>query len=166
MFFNNFLQRLFFLFFFICITFTLTAFTHNTLKGYNAIAGDSINVEFLEIKIKCITSKENNFIINDEKEYLKLRTENLSNHPECVSYKFPEVNFNSNTLVGIITGSGGCKEPEIFINIIKKSIEKAYIAKILVKQNGLCKIGFTQEYWLLIPKIEKDYSVKFLINKQ
>lgn len=142
----------------------LTAFNNDTTEARNCSINDSIQVEFSEIEIQCLTLKEDKFIINDEKEYQKLFADHSSATIPCLSYKAPKINFHSNTLVGIITHAGGCEKPDIFKKVIKIPGEKKYSIRIQVRQKGFCKIHFTQQSWLLIPKTEKDYSIDFLIN--
>jgi len=145
----------------------LTSFNNcPDVTSHNNSSSDSTYITFSEIKIECITSKDNNFILKNEQEYQKLLTENLSDHLKCQSYKLPSVDFNLNTVVGAITSCGGCSEPEVLKKIIKIPVEKKYLIQILMIQKGLCKINFTHKSWLLLPKIEEDYSVEFIINKK
>jgi hypothetical protein len=161
------MRKIFLLFCFASSIVLLTSFNNCTdVILHNSISTDSAYVTFSEINIKCITSKDNNFVVKNEQEYQKLLTDNLSDHPKCQSYKLPDVDFNLNTLVGAITSCAGCAEPDILKKVIKISAEKKYLIQIFITQKDICKINFTRKSWLLLPKIEEDYTVEFIINKK
>ena len=49
-------------------------------------------------------------------------------------------------------------------NVNKKIEQQKYIYKVIVFHCGTCKKGVIDMNWVLIPKIEDDYSVEFVVN--
>lgn len=113
-----------------------------------------------EIKLLCTQSKEGEYVIKNDSEYqnlLKIR----SSHPDCKSYKLPEIDFNKYTLIGFVSSLGGCDTPEYFYNVTKD--DNMYSFNISINQKGLCKSHHSIEIWCLIPKISDISTLKYNI---
>lgn len=114
-----------------------------------------------EITIKCTQSRDGNYVIRTEAEYhsmLQIR----SMHPDCGSYSLPEIDFDRYTLIGSKHGMAGCEKPKLIYNLIKRD-EYLYEMKIIMTQNGNCKLGFSSQFWCLIPKINQQAKIEFNI---
>lgn len=72
------------------------------------------------------------------------------------------IDFNKYTLLGKYA-NGTCKA--VFERDVSKNVsEKKYQYKIIVHQTGDCKINIESMNWVLIPKIEDDYTIDFQIE--
>lgn len=121
---------------------------------------DTIKVDYQNIVIKCSSGECKKCIINNEQDYqalLKYR----SPHPDCTDYTLPSIDFTKYTLIGQAITVGGCKRPDIEKELIRIPSDKKYILKTFVEQHGTCKRLFHNSIWIIIPKIESDYTVEY-----
>lgn len=124
---------------------------------------DTIIVEHHDVKVGCLrgTRQCTKCIISNEKEYQAL-LDDPSPHPDCDSYKLPYMDFSKYILIGEeIIGVGGCKPPDWNKELIKIPTQKKYILKVHIKPNGGCEMLFHVRIWIMIPKIEPDYTIEF-----
>ena len=149
---------------FIIIIGCLSAFSYSSL-GDNEVNNsknieDTIKVPYEDVVIKCSSGECRKCIITNEQDYqalLKYR----SPHPDCMDYKLPSIDFTKYTLIGQAITVGGCKRPDIEKELIRIPSDKKYILKTFVEQHGTCKRLFHNSIWIIIPKIESDYTVEY-----
>lgn len=91
------------------------------------------------------------YIITNEKDLHNLY-EFISPHPNCSSYVFPEVDFESKILVVINVGSGGCAEPSYAIDVEKESSKCA--VTLTVSEKGICRMLHQKSFWLLLDRAD------------
>jgi hypothetical protein len=117
-----------------------------------------------EIIIKCSQSKNGNYIIRNEQEYLALFN-NKSPQLECNDYTIPEIDFDKYTLIGISTSVDGCSVPTIDRSVFKCKDKKLYIVSLSITKTGLCKMLHKIQIWFLIDQIKTTDKVEFNIKK-
>jgi len=128
-----------------------------------AVVEDTISSK--EIIIKCIQTPCCEFVIRNAKEYKTiLKTD--SPHPDCGSYELPPIDFNKYTLMGMMASSGGCREPQTEYYIVKNDSTVNYQFHLKIRQNGLCKINFSIQVFCLIPKIDDNAKVEFIVDRK
>ena len=75
---------------------------------------------------------------------------------------YDTINFSKYTLLGKYA-NGQCKA--VFERDVNKNVsEKIYNYKIKVLQTGNCEINIESMNWVLITKIENDYTVEFQVE--
>ena len=75
---------------------------------------------------------------------------------------YDTIDFNKYTLLGKYA-SGQCKA--VFERDVSKIVsEKTYWYKIKVLQTGNCEINIESMNWVLIPKMEDDYTIDFQVE--
>jgi hypothetical protein len=149
---------------FIIIIGCLSAFSYSSL-GDNEVNNsknieDTIKVPYEDVVIKCSSGECRKCIITNEQDYqalLKYR----SAHPDCMDYKLPSIDFTKYTLIGQAITVGGCKRPDSYKEVVKIPSQKKYILEARVQQYGMCKTGLKVKIWIIIPKIESDYTVEY-----
>jgi len=104
--------------------------------------------------IKCETTGQQ-FIVSDDSTYKSLFP------PNC---DLPAIDFSTNTLLGQYA-DGGC-ELKIIREVIKLDEEKKYHYKLIVKECGMCKRLVYSYNWVTVPKLPKDWTVSFEIDKK
>ena len=131
------------------------------LFQYSFAQNDTIQIKYEEVTIGCLIGRTcHECIITNEADYKTLLKER-SPHNDCANYELPYIDFNTFTLIGNTIATSGCKSPEINKEIVKISKEKKYILKVNIKQNGRCQALFSKRFWIIIPKIESDYTIEF-----
>jgi hypothetical protein len=76
---------------------------------------------------------------------------------------YDSIDFSKYTLLGKYA-NGGCHV--VFErDVSKQEAEKKYTYKIKVLQTGNCEINVESMNWVLIPKIEDEYSVNFILEE-
>ena len=116
-----------------------------------------------EIVIKCMISKNGNYLIRNEQQYHSQVKIN-SPHPDCEGYTLPQIDFSQFTLVGVVTSTGGCAPPTATTSIVKCDQSKNYLFTLKIVTNGICKINHSISFWYLIPHITNNENVEFIIN--
>ena len=115
------------------------------------------NLDLSTIELINSNSKNNQIIASDSENIFGL----------VVSFdngeSFQPIDFSQYTVFGKYA-DGSCRV--IFEkNITKKVEQKKYIYKITVIQCGFCEKLVTSMNWVLIPKIEDDFIVEFVVEK-
>jgi hypothetical protein len=129
------------------------------------ILNDSNWVEVLDtisFNIECLDADKmaEKYVIRDTSEYKILYDAIWSGdiYEKCQEYELPFINFERYSLLGLLTLTGPCKiKRMIFIN----DIEKKYFYQIEITITSLEKILFTNQNWLLVPKIKSEYEIIF-----
>ncbi len=73
----------------------------------------------------------------------------------------PEINFDKYTLLGQAAHTSGCELPEYIIEVERNRSE--YVYRVTIKRIGDCEMAISKNKWILIPKIPREYPVKFEI---
>ena len=115
-----------------------------------------------KITSKCTQIPGGNYFINNDTTYHAL-FQIRSQHPACLDYSFPIIDFSQYSLLGIVTSTGGCSAPKINYSVIKNS-DNNYIYELNIEQQGPCELCFGVKVWCLIPKIADICVVDFKIN--
>jgi hypothetical protein len=102
-------------------------------------------------------------IIRNNTEYQKLM-DFPSPHHDCGNYQLPLIDFNKYTLLGYVSGTGGCAAPIISHTVRKQNNNR--IIDIFITQQGGCKMLNSFTVWCLIPKIDENSNVNFNIIKK
>ncbi len=114
-----------------------------------------------KITFKCAQIYGGNYFINNDTTYHEL-FQIRSQHPACLDYSFPVIDFSQYSLLGIVTSTGGCSSPKIEYSITKNS-DNNYIYELNIEQQGCCKPKLGVKVWCLIPKIADNSIVDFNI---
>ncbi len=129
--------------------------THNQNSQAEIVQVGCINLNSLPVKI----------IANSEEEFLTKLSNHKSPHPNCNELPVPEINFRDRTLVGVKTSAGGCKPPEVNVQIQK--IRDKVQLNVDVRVRGNCRLLYQDVYWYSIPKTSKeqiDFKVVYTRN--
>lgn len=120
------------------------------------------DIAYEEVSIGCLNLSGLNrgIVISTDAEYKEL-LKNLSGHPDCASYKLPEIDFNNKILLGLRVNAKGCSAPEYFKRIYLVNGEIMF--NVGVKENGMCKMLHQITYWITIQK-EFGEKVQFITN--
>jgi hypothetical protein len=105
------------------------------------------------------------FIITDNKAYQTF-ADSIRDHPyniNCDTATLPTIDFTKYSLLGKKTSGGGCSATYNRL-ILQDNNEKKLIYKITVQYKGSCSMLLASWNWVIIPKLEKGYSVEFQVN--
>lgn len=73
----------------------------------------------------------------------------------------PEIDFSKSTLLGVAAHASGCENPTYDIKYSFDPLRLQYTLKIEIGEFGTCSMGISKNIWVLVPKIDGDYSVNF-----
>lgn len=125
-------------------------------------------VEITKIDLKgCIqTNFINEFVIKTQYEYLKSLRKDASNY-WCLQNLTP-IDFEKHSLLGIGMTTDYCSIPHGLEYKLRKDTEnKQYLFSVsYLKAEALCRRLGHYDLWLLVPKIEENYSVKFDLKER
>lgn len=127
--------------------------------------GKSSDIEIIQVGCINLTSVPTKIIANSEEEFLTKLSNHKSPHPNCNELPVPEINFRDRTLVGVKISSGGCKPPEVNVQIQK--IRDKVQLNVDVRVRGNCRLLYQDVYWYSIPKTSKeqiDFKVVYTRN--
>lgn len=128
----------------------------------------SEKVESTKIDLKgCIqTNFINEFVIKTQYEYLKSLRKDASNY-WCLQNLAP-IDFEKYSLLGIGMTTDYCDVPRgLEYKLSKYTENKQYLFSVsYLKAEQLCHRLGHYDLWLLVPKIEEDYSVKFDLKER
>lgn len=133
-------------------------------KATNAISYQE-NTDTLACKpftIGCMiipASDSKGYIINTKEEYENFTEKYKNPFSSCSNSTPPD--FTQYTLLGVMGGIAGCKEPLEEYSIVKK--EMLCIFNLKITQRGKCKRNNSVNIWCLIPKVGTD-NIKFNIT--
>jgi hypothetical protein len=147
----------------ITLLFTIGALTLLGFKSKQQC--EVIKIPCEEIKLKCTQTRHGNFIVNSDIEFQDLLTIR-SPHPDCDTYELPPIDFNSYTLLGVVTSTAGCSPPIINHFVTKQTNTNEYVLNVNSKQSGLCERNWGIKIWCLIPKVTDISKIKFNIVKK
>ncbi len=115
------------------------------LTGFTMSAQE---LRFEEIQAKCTQIPDGKYIIDNQKDYQAL-LDNRSPHPECSTYRSPEIDFNKYTLVGFAVSVKGCQSPVSSLSY-SDDLDSCHVT-LNITTYGLCKRRNRIKRWLLIP---------------
>lgn len=132
----------------------------------NAICQTGNNNENLlieEIEIICISPiiSEKYFVIKNKNDYYAI-FRRYSDHPNCIGYNLPQIDFDRYTLIGINKGVIGCDAPVYKYNFYKEN--NIYFMEINITQIGFCKVNLVIFKAYLISKLLENEDIKIIIN--
>ncbi len=121
------------------------------------------------LDLKCLGSGGiHKDFINSEKEYEELIAQSPDLHPNpalyCVDYKFPKINFERFTLLGLSTDVVGC-EAEVKKSVSRDDVKKEIRYTVYGIAYGTCEKANFSNNFILIEKIPEDYKVKFDVKE-
>lgn len=99
------------------------------------------------ISFDCLyTVKEKRPIINSVENFKKLSSQQITpyNCPELY-----QIDFSTNMLIGYSFSAGGCKKPDLDLQIIRLEGDK-YSIKCTEINYGICKVSWYETYWFLV----------------
>lgn len=125
-------------------------------------------VEIIKIDLKgCIqTNFINEFVIKTQYEYLKSLRKDASNY-WCLQNLAP-IDFEKYSLLGIGMTTDYCDIPHgLEYKLSKDAENNQYLFNVsYLKAEQLCRRLGHYDLWLLVPKIEENYSVKFDLKER
>ena len=74
---------------------------------------------------------------------------------------FPSIDFTQNTLLVQSVSTGGCRGPDITVNVIRNDARKEIVYSSRVVTHGNCAMAYFVRKWLLVTKIPESDSVIF-----
>lgn len=109
--------------------------------------------------IQTIFDKE--FIIRDRETFLKT-IRNDARRKACLK-NIEKIDFGKQTLLGIELNTGYCQMPLwLTSQTFKDDAGKRFIVKIgYIEPNEPCRARSQYDFWLLVPKLPADYTVRF-----
>ncbi|MCD9189151.1 MAG: hypothetical protein LUM44_22235 [Pyrinomonadaceae bacterium] len=126
------------------------------------------NLETKQIDLKgCIqTNVVNEFVIKTQYQYLKSLRKDAGNY-WCVQNLAP-IDFEKYSLLGIGMTTDYCTVPRgLEYKLSKDAENKQYLFSVSYLQaEQLCRRLGHYDLWLLVPKLEEDYSVKFDLQER
>ena len=136
-----------------------------------AFSCEKEGVEPLEIPVKIVSGlsvcgdscflidakyKDTRFVINSQSEYESLF--------ECnFDYELPIVDFSIYTLLAGSQAVGGIYPAILSQQVLKYSKNNTIIYEVQIKEGGYAALG-SAYYHALIPKIEKQYNMEFIVT--
>lgn len=103
------------------------------------------------------------FIIKSNIEYKELKNLRVY-YGDCLEYEYPHIDFSLYYLMGIRLSYGGCKPPDLDIEIDKNDSKREYTFVLSVKEIGPCRKLTKGAFYFLIPKLENDYGHQLKIQ--
>ena len=103
-------------------------------------------------------------VIRDNLAYQELG-EVIKTKGICNADSLPDVDFSKNSLIGKYVSGGGCNvnfDCEVYDDAKTKTITY----RIKTEFTGACAMFIYSWNWRLIPKIDDEYAVKFIIDKE
>jgi len=102
-----------------------------------------------------------NYVINDSTAFQSLGILPV-NTPECVGTTLPEIDFNTQTLLGLYA-DGTCNVG--FDRIVLRDDDlKRYTYTVGVNACGTCESLRFSMNWVLVLKLPADYTVEFIVE--
>lgn len=148
---------------------------NNEIKGTN-ITGKSVSLDKARASddgavsdnniLHCFYDESIGFdemVVRDNLAYRKLG-EAIKAKGICDADDLPPVDFSKNSLIGKYVSGGGCDvnfDRQVYDNAETNTI----IYHIKAEFTGECAMFIYSWNWMLIPKIDDGYSVKFSIDK-
>lgn len=128
----------------------------------------SEKIEPAQIDLKgCIqTNFIDEFVIRTQYQYLKSLRKDASNY--CCLQNLAPIDFEKYSLLGIGLKTDYCGVPRgLEYKLTKEPENKQYIFSVsYLKAEQICRrIGY-YDLWLLVPKLEENYSVKFDLKER
>lgn len=116
---------------------------------------DGSEIPFEELSMSCVQRATTNQVINTQQEY-----ERLSANIDCLNLP-PKIDFTKKTLLG--KGTFGCSN-DYEREVLRNDKKKVYY--YVIKQKiGFCEMVYPwTDNWVLVPKIPKDYAVRFIVK--
>jgi len=101
------------------------------------------------------------YVINDSTAFQALGILPV-NTPECMGMTLPEIDFNTQTLLGLYA-DGTCNVG--FDRIVLRDDDlKKYTYTVGVNACGMCESLRFSMNWVLVPKLPEDYTVEFIVE--
>lgn len=122
------------------------------------ILGDTVIISYEKIELKYLKKNYGNNLITNKADY-----KNLFEYKWAVEEN-PHIDFEKYSLITIRHGASGCSKPVSEL-VIKKNGNK-YIAKINISEDGTCRLMFPVRYFCLIPKVEHNDKIEFIIKRK
>lgn len=133
-----------------------------SLELFSQDVGEMIPCQ--EITIGCrVVRGGDKYVIKNETEYQNFLQSKQSSLLNCTGNKHPAIDFSKFTLLGIVVGVAGCKEPSSEYSIYYEQQENAYVFELRITQHGFCEMLNHIDLWCLIPRISENSSVDFKI---
>jgi len=105
--------------------------------------------------LKDVYHKDTRFVINSQSEYESLF--------ECDSgYRLPTIDFSKYTLLAGSQAVGGICPTILSQDVLKYSETNKIVYKVQVKEGGYAALG-SAYFYALIPKIEQQYNIEFIV---
>ncbi len=74
---------------------------------------------------------------------------------------FPEIDFETFTLLGQDANATGCGDPDYEIEILRDDERRTVTFRLGITEHGSCEIAINRNQWVLVPKIPPPYTVLF-----
>jgi hypothetical protein len=129
------------------------------LSAFTAFAQTEVPFDSVGITCLYLIHAKEKYIINSNHDYDKL-LEIRALNSDCADYALPPIDFQTKTLIGYLTSSGGCDPPK-FSKSIKKSGNGEYKITVRISPHGACRKKFMNMHWFLVDKIDERIKLTF-----
>lgn len=143
----------------------ITARTISLVKDMNS-STDAIEDEYKNV-LYCHFDETIGFdevVIRDANAFAEL-VEIIRTKGICSSEDIPQIDFTKHTLLGKYVGGGGC-HLALDNKVYEDSVNKTITYLIKPKFSGSCMMYLYSWNWMLVPRLEAEYTVKFQIENQ
>ncbi len=131
-------------------------------SSFQQNGNDTELIPYQEITIGCLNRWQGVYgenVIQNQSEYNEL-LKHRSPHPNCISYRLPEIDFSKHTLIGYVFSIGITPPPGKYSQqIIKKYNTYIIEINLNIEKTGLFPYHISK--WFLIPKVEDDSTIIF-----
>lgn len=110
---------------------------------------------YQNIDINCILKKTGIYIVTNTEELKSI----------CPTTPSIRINFNQETLIGMVETTSGCQDPIVTIEIFQKVDIKELSCIMTIQSFGNCRRLFPVIRWIVINKPPHGYSINMKINK-
>jgi hypothetical protein len=130
----------------------------------------TLQLQYEDLELRCLgTGGKREFVIRTAKEYEELIQNSPDLHPEparyCADYKFPEINWQRFTLLGVSSAVSGCKT-ETQKAVFRDDFRKQILYKVRVSGIGACEKANPGNHVILVDKVPSDYEVIFELQEE
>lgn len=121
---------------------------------------------FGECYYGAIISQLDEVVVRNEAEYAALADSMYMEKAglNCSQSELPAINFNLYSLIGKKCSIGGC-DAEFGKKIERYSTQKKIVYTLSPSYIGYCSMLIMDMNWALIPKIDDDFQVEFIVEE-
>ncbi len=136
------------------VLFALLIVATTTVHAQVEVPYDTTYVDCLYLA----NSNQREFVFNSEREFKFMET--LRYDYQVIDCRpLPKIDFTKKTLIGYLTFTEGCSTSGFHMTLTKSG--STYNLVVKVKSDPGCRMGFSENYWLVIDKMWPEDKIEF-----